>query len=218
MSGKNRGIFMKKFNLFEEIIVVKKENLLNALSSDKSFGIKIDGEISFKPYEANDILIFEHENPKNEMISIEDTFGKNYQVLLDGERVLIKAFSNWQDIINMNSPRCTYDDTTSDGVDEFSDKDLEDIGWHASEFDIKYRDLVEVLEDECNGTLICIEQENPYQFSGLGFIDDLKNAKDVLYKYCQKEVKRLINEHEDYRLDKLTDDEEEAAEFFKALN
>ena len=206
---------MKKFNLFEEIIIVDKGKLLEAIGSNKTFGIRVDGDICSEPFSVHDILIYQ--GVVNKEAPIESAFGKNYQILLDNDRVLIKAFSNWQEIIKFNTPRATYDDTTADGVDEFSTKEMEDIGWHAAEFNINYRTLVELLEEKCDGTLICIEQEEPYQFSGLGFIDDFTQAKDILFDYCQKEIKRLINEDDNYKQESLSDDEEEAAEFFKAI-
>ncbi|OHD96592.1 MAG: hypothetical protein A3E21_02990 [Sulfurimonas sp. RIFCSPHIGHO2_12_FULL_36_9] len=204
---------MKKFNLFKEIIIADRNVLTEAINSGKLFGIRVDGNICYEPFTLDDILIYR--GTPDASLPIETIFGKNYQVLEDNDRVLIKAFSNWQEIIGFNSPRATYDDTTADGVDEFSTKEMENIGWHASEFNIKYRTLVDVLEDKCEGTLICIEQEEPYQFSGLGFIDDLADARDVLFEYCQREIQRLINEDEDYAQDNLNDDELEAAEFFK---
>ncbi|DAB27634.1 MAG: hypothetical protein A2513_01860 [Sulfurimonas sp. RIFOXYD12_FULL_33_39] len=206
---------MKKFNLFKEIIVADTKNLLQAINSAKVFGIKIDGEICYEPFGINDILIYK--GIPDTTLPLESAFGKNYQILQDGNRVLIKTFSNWQEIIGFNSARATYDDTTADGVDKFSTKEMEDIGWNATEFNISYRTLVDVLENECEGTLICIEQEDPFQFSGLGFVDNLTDASDILFKYCQNEIKRLINEHEDYNIDKLSDDEQEAADFFKAI-
>jgi hypothetical protein len=206
---------LKKFNLIREIIVAKKEELLNALSSLKTFGIDIEGKICFEPFSIKDVLIYK--GTPNNTATLESSLGKNYQVVLDGERVLIKAFANWQEIIGFNAPRATYNDTTSDGVDEFSTKEMEEIGWHASEFGITYRTLVDVLEERCEGTLICIEQEDPYQFSGLGFVEDPDKARDILFDYCHKEVKRLIAEDEDYKEEKLSDDEREAAEFFKAI-
>jgi len=206
---------VKKLNLFKEIIVAERDNLKKAIDSGKLFGIRVDGRICYEPFALNDILIYA--GIPNANLPIEVAFGKNYQILEDDNRVLIKAFGAWQDIIGFNNKRATYDDTTADGVDEFSTKEMEEIGWHATEFGIKYRTLVEVLEEKCNGTLICIEQEEPYQFSGLGFIDDLSNARDVLFDFCQKEVKQLITEDEDYAKDSLNDDELEAAKFFKAI-
>jgi hypothetical protein len=206
---------VKKFNLFKEIIVANRDDLKKAIDSGKIFGIHVDGSICYEPFTVNDILIYR--GSPDATLPIGSAFGKNYQILEDDDRVLIKAFGNWQEIIGLNTPRATYDDTTADGVDEFSTKEMENIGWHAAEFNIKYRTLVELLEEKCDGTLICIEQEEPYQFSGLGFVDDLENARDVLFDFCQREVKRLMSEDEDYAKDNLNDDELEAAEFFKAL-
>ncbi len=203
---------MKKFNLFKEIIVVKRSKLLEAIESQKHFGVRVDGEICYEPFTTADILIYSGVAVANS--SIESVLGKNYQIVEDDERVLIKAFSNWQEIIGFNSPRATYDDTTADGVDEFGTKEMEDIGWHATEFNISYRAIVDMLESECEGTLICIEQVEPYQFSGLGFVANLESAKDMMFEYCQKEIKRLLSEDEDFALENLTDDELEAARFF----
>ena len=207
---------MKKFNLFKEIIVVDKNQLAEALGSAKEFGIRVDGRISYAPFRADDVLIYA--GVADAKSPLESAFGKNYQVVEDDDRVLIKAFSNWQEIIGFNKHRATYDDTTADGVDEFATKEMEEIGWHATEFNITYRTLVDVLEKECDGTLICLEQEEPsYLFSGLGFVNDLDNAKDVLFEFCQKEVKRLIKEDRDFQPENLSDDEMEAAKFFGVL-
>ncbi len=206
---------MKKFNLFKEIIVADKEELFEALKSDKIFGIRVDGSICYEPFGAHDVLIFSGiAQTKN---SLEEAFGRNYQVVEDEERVLIKAASNWQEIIGFNKARATYDDTTADGVDEFGTKEMEDIGWHATEFNISYRTLVEILENECAGTLLCIEYEEPYRFSGLGFVDDLDEARDILFGFCKKEIERLIETDDDFKKERLSDDEKEAAEFFGVL-
>jgi hypothetical protein len=218
---------MKKFNLFNEIIIVNKQELLNAINTNKIFGINIKGEILFEPYKEKEMLIFSAKIEKKENqtalapskpISLNDIFGKNYQVVEDEDRVLIKAFSNWQEIINLNVKRASYDDTTGDGVDKFSNPILEDIGWKATDFDIKYRAIVEHLEENCEGTLLCIEQEEPsYQFSGLGFLEDDEEAKKVMYNYCQTIVKKMVKEDPLFAKENLDDDEEEAARFFEAI-
>ncbi|MGE3612467.1 MAG: hypothetical protein AB7G20_03150 [Sulfurimonas sp.] len=203
---------MKKFNLFKEIIVADKEELFEALKSDKIFGIRVDGAICYEPFGAHDVLIFSGSTEIKS--SLEEALGKNYQIVEDEERVLIKAASNWQEIIGFNKARATYDDTTADGVDELGTQEMEVIGWHATEFNINYRTLVEVLEQECSGTLLCIEYEEPYRFSGLGFVDDLDKARDVLFAFCKKEIERLIETDDDFKKESLSDDEKEAAEFF----
>jgi len=216
---------MKKFNLFKEIIIVKKTDLIQAVNSSKTYGITIHGEIKYTPFSDGEILIYQGKyTPKStNMLSTAPTptfteiLGKNYQVVEDDERVLVKAFSNWQELIGVNMPRASYDDTTGDGVAEFSNKELENIGWNATEFNINYRTLVELIEEKCEGTLLCIEQEEPYQFSGLGFINDNTFAKEILFDFCQAKAKKLMDEDPLYAKDKLSDDEEEAAEFFKLL-
>ena len=214
---------MKKFNLFKEIITVKRDAVFHAINSGKTFGINIEGEIVYEPYAEKEILIFSGKHipkPLNALTppspaKIEDVFGKNYQVVEDDERVLIKAFSNWQELIGLNTPRCSYDDTTADGVAEFSNKDLEEIGWQATEFNINYRDLVDEVEAKCEGYILCIEQEEPqYQFSGLGFIADDKEAYKVMFAYAKAHVQKMLDTHEDFTRDLLTDDEEDAAKFF----
>ena len=206
---------MKKFNLFNEIIITDKSTLLQAINSAKLFGIDINGTIKYEPFENNDILIYQG---KPEIVEdFKNVLGKNYQLVEDADRVLIKAFSNWQELIAINTPRASYDDTTADGVAEFSNSDLEDIGWHATEFNINYRTLVELLEEKCEGTLLCIEQEDPYQFSGLGFLSDNDSAKKVLFEFCQSKVKDMIENDPLFKKEDLTDDEEDAAKFFKII-
>ena len=216
---------MKQFNLFKEIITVDKSALLNAVNSTREFGINIKGEVVFAPFDDKEILIYQGKHtPKatNALMpskpkTLADIFGKNYQVVEDDERVLLKAFSNWQELIKVNTPRASYDDTTGDGVDKFADAKLEDIGWNATEFDITYRELVELLEKNVAGTLLCIEQEEPYQFSGLGFISDDEEAYKVLFTHCQEKIKHIIENDPLYAKEKLSDDEKEAAEFFECL-
>ena len=217
------GNTMKKFNLFKEIITAERKEVFTAINSGKIFGINITGKIVYEPFAEKEILIFSGKYTQKPVsaltppspVKIEDIFGKNYQIVEDDERVLIKAFSNWQELIGINTPKCSYDDTTADGVAEFSDKGLEEIGWQATEFNINYRDLVNELEAKCEGYVLCIEQEEPqYQFSGLGFLTDAKHANEVLFAYAKEHVKNMIATHEDFVRDMLTEEEEEAAKFF----
>jgi hypothetical protein len=216
---------MKKFNLFNEIVIAQKQDLLNAINSSEEFSITLTGDIKYAPYSDSDIFIYrgKYKAPKISAMAppkvptLSDIFGRNYQIVEDGERILIKAFSNWQELIGINTPNALYDDTTADGVAEFSHKELENIGWHITEFNIKYRELVEVLEENCEGTILCIEQEEPYQFSGLGFLSNSDDAVKFLYNYAQKIVKEKLANDADFDKDDLDDDQAEAAEFFKAL-
>lgn len=217
---------MKKFNLFKEIITADKKELLQAINTGKTFAVNYKGKIKTPPYADKEILIFEGKHSAKPVsaltppapMKLEEVFGKNYQIVEDEDRVLIKAFSNWQELIGLNTPRSSYDDTTADGVAEFSHKNLEEIGWQATEFNIDYRKLVELAEEKCEGITLCIEQEEPqYQFSGLGFIFDDEAAEKIFFEYAKNHVQHMIDTHEDFVKEDLTDDEEDAAKFFGLL-
>jgi hypothetical protein len=216
---------MKKFNLFNEIIVADRAALMRALNASKPFGITIEGEIVYEPDIDNALLIYKGTpipasvsalSPASSR-SLSEVLGSNYQVVEDDERILIKAAAAWQEIIAINRGNASYDDTSGDGISEFADKTLEEIGWHATEFDISYRDIVEEIEAGCEGTLLCIEQEEPYRFSGMGFIADYGCARKLAYDYCRSRIDTAMKSDTAYAKENLTDDEEEAATFFKTL-
>lgn len=212
---------MKKFNLFKEIIIADKSELLRAANSQRKFAIAYNGEILYEPFPPTLISVFEGSVPPLSPLStttsrpITSMLGDAYRVVEDDDRILIKAAGAWQSIIGYNQKRALYDDTTGDGIAEFSDKTLEEIGWHATEFNIGYRDIVEQFEEKCEGILLCIEQDEPYQFSGMGFVFDTDHARRIGYEFCAAIIKDKLENDEDFAT--LTDDEEEAAEFFKGV-
>ncbi len=215
----------KKFNIITEIIITDNEELSQALSSNKEFAITTEGKIVYAPFNSSDIFIYKGKiTPTPEAgqnipkpLLKQELLGRYYQVVEDGDRILIKAAGAWQDIIAYNTENCSYDDTTGDGVDVFKDQELEDMGWKITDFDVKYRTLVEMFEEKADITLLCYEQEEPYQFSGLGYFNDIKQAREILFDYCQKTIKDKIANDSDYDKESLDDDQIEAAEFFKAL-
>ena len=216
---------MKKFNVLKEIIVVLRTELLQAINTNQEFAINYKGEVVTPPYAEKEIFIFKGkaQAPKASALSmpkpqsIAEILGKNYKVVEDEGRILIKASGNWQELININMPNTDYDDTTADGVAEFANKEMETIGWYGDEFNVNYREMVEELEEKADGVVLCVEQEEPYQFSGMGFIFDIEDAKTILFNLCQAKAKDKIENDSDFAIDNLTDDEEEAAHFFKLL-
>ena len=216
---------MKKFNVLKEIIVVLRTDLLKAINTNQEFAINYKGEVVAPPYAVKEIFIFKGkvQAPKVSALSIPkpqsiaEILGKNYKVVEDEGRILIKASGNWQELITINMPNTDYDDTTADGVAEFANKEMETIGWFGDEFNVNYREMVEVLESKADGVVLCVEQEEPYQFSGMGFILNIESAKEILFDFCQAKAKEKIETDSDFAIDTLTDDEEEAAKFFKLL-
>jgi len=221
----NRNDNMKKFNLVKEIIVISRADLLKAINTQQDFAINYKGAVVYPPYAPREAFIFKGKAqapqatalsiPKPQ--SIAQILGKNYKVVEDEERVLIKAAGNWQELIAVNLPSAEYDDTTADGIAEFADKEMEQIGWLATDFDVDYRDMVDDLEEKCDGLIFCIEHEEPYQFSGMGIIFDIDQARQTLFDFCQKQVFEKLKSDPLFAADQLTDEEAIAAKFFKAL-
>ncbi|MBU1642280.1 hypothetical protein KKE54_02875 [bacterium] len=216
---------MKKFNLLKEIIVIQRDALLKAINTNQEFAISYKGDVVYPPFDAKEIFVFKGKAaaPKTSALSmpqpqsIAQILGSNYKVVEDEERVLIKAGGNWQALIAANIPNSDYDDTTGDGISEFADEQLEDMGWHATEYSIDYRDMVTQLEESADGILFCIERDEPYQFSGLGYLFDIEEARQLVYGYCQNIIKDKLANDPDFAPDKLTDDEEKAARYFECL-
>ncbi len=216
---------MKKFNLLKEIIVISREELLKAINTNKEFAVSYKGDVVYPPYGEKEIFVFKGKAsaPKASALSlpkpqsIADILGKEYKVVEDEDRVLIKAAGNWQALIGINTPNSDYDDTTGDGISEFADEQLEEMGWHATDFNIDYRAMVSHLEENVDGLLFCIERDEPYQFSGLGYIFDIENARRLTFSYCQNIIKDKLANDPDFSPDNLTDDEEQVARFFECL-
>ncbi|SFV58395.1 hypothetical protein MNB_SM-7-1338 [hydrothermal vent metagenome] len=215
---------MKKFNLLKEIIIVDQKDLLKAINSQQEFGITLNGDITFKP--DKHILIYKGKyvpktaplSPPTQSTIVQDLLGDDYKTAQSEGKIGIKAAKAFRKIAKINYEKALYDDTSADGVFEFADKKLEEIGWYADEFGITYRELIELLEEKAKGVLLCIEQEKPsYQFSGLGFVDNIDEAYELLYSFAQKRIKEKIENDPLFSKEKLTKDEKEAANYFKAL-
>ncbi len=206
---------MKKFNIVKEIIIVDRVALMQALNSTKRFAITHDGRVLHEPYAATDIFIYQGQmtpQPTSAMMptkpqTLAEMMGYKYKIVEDDDRVLIKAGTAWQDLIPLNMANCDYDDTTGDGIDKFSDDGLEEIGWQATEFGVLYRDIVDVIEEKCEGILFCIEHEGDnYQFSGLGYITDRECSRTTAFDYCKERVEKALSDTNVYPAGEFTDD------------
>ncbi len=216
---------MKKFNLQKEIIIISRSELFSAINSTKNFAISIDGKIHYEPFSEKEIYVYQGAVKPETTSSLsmpkprtlKEILGNSYNIVEDDERILLKAAGAWTQIIAYNLANADYDDTSADGIADFSDSTLEDIGWHATEFNINYRELSEYLEAKCDGILLCVEIEEPYQFTGLGFIRDRKCAHTKLFNYCKEKIAYELKNNPDFNPENLSEDEEEATEFFKLL-
>jgi hypothetical protein len=212
---------MKIFNVAKEKIKVKKTPLMQAINSGKTFGITHLGEVVYPPYNEKDIFIFKGsmkvETPAFAIAKqrgLSELFGNLYKIQEEHDWVEVDAAAAWGEIVGFNQEHASYDDSTSDGIMDLGDQILEDMSWHATEFGISNRDISDVIEKECEGTLLCLHKEEPFIFSSLIFIDDIVCAREKVEAYITKVIEEKIESDPEFARENLTADEEEAALFF----
>ncbi len=215
---------MKKFNLEVEKISVSKQALLQAINSGKEFAITHDGRVVNSPFSPKDIFIYKGTMPipklimmKTETISLSSMFGDLYSLEESEDKVIFSASKAWNVIVPINLENASFDDSTSDGIMDLNDKELEDMSWHGVEWGVTNRDISDIIEKECEGTLFCIHTENPFMFSSLVFIDDMNCAREKVRGYIEDVIKDKLENDPDFQRDSLSDDEEESAKFFGVL-
>ncbi len=99
-----------------------------------------------------------------------------------------------------------YQDHPNDGIDLFSDTQLEAMGWHSSSFDfITYRDIANFIEENCEGTLTF--NDHPMGFNGFVEVDNIEDVRTQVKEFIISEIKTN-------KLDEYDDDQLEAIEFF----
>ncbi len=215
---------MEKFNLVEEKIIVKKTALMQAINKGEEFAITHRGEVLYPPYSDKDIFIFKGalkiDTPAFAIAKqrgLNELFGQLYKIKEEGDEVIFEAENAWGEIVGFNQENASYDDTTSDGIMDLGDKELEEMSWHATEFGITNRDISDVIEEGCEGTLFCIHKERPFMFSSLIFIDDFACAREKVRAAIKEKIADKIANDADFARETLTEDEEEAARFFGVI-
>jgi hypothetical protein len=212
---------VKKFNLEKEYISVKKDELLQAINSGKEFAITHKGQVVTPPYSDKDIFIYKGSIPipnlialKTEAVNLSEMFGSLYKVEEREDTVIFFASMAWNEIVSINLENASFDDTTSDGIMDLGDSELEDMSWHGIEYEVTNRDISDVIEAECEGTLFCIHKEEPFMFSSLVYIDDMACAREKVREYIKKIIKDKLDNNPDFQRDNLSDEQKEAAKFF----
>ena len=209
---------MKKINLYREKIYIKTADILQALNSKKEFVITIDGDVKFE-FDNNEIIIFKGEFPKTNLLlqppTLKSVLGDGYIVKLKDNMFEINCMGAWQRIYKFNINNATYDDG-GEGINEFDDEELEDIGWYATDFDINYRTLVDIIEKNCNMVLLCneIDDGDNYIFNGLGFVKDMECARTTIKEFVIKEIKDKLSNDSEYKRETLDKSQLKALKYF----
>jgi len=207
----------KKINFLVDEVQVSNALFSKAINSNREFGIGIDGDIDYD-LKSGKAYIFKGEaNLFNKL----EPLGKGYKIKATFVTVTISFDNIWNRIIDINTDSAMYEDSASDGIADFQDSTLENIGWHGVEFKISYRDMVEFLEKHIDGTVICVEQEEPYMFNGFGFIsnENIEKARELLFDFTKSEIIKHISENKT-EFDKygFSDDQQDSINYFKIQN
>jgi hypothetical protein len=190
----------QRVDLANNIIAINNLAFAKAIYSAEDFAISLSGKIiNFKNknkifYNFDDIIIF---NGKASLINKLEPLGNSFKIKSNFSQVSISIQHSFNKIFDLNRHLALYEDTSSEGIDNFRDKILEEIGWNAIEFGITYRKLVEFLEENGNGVLIFFENSDPnlYSFNGLAFanLDNLELNRKILKDFVKNEIKNQID-------------------------
>jgi len=208
---------MKKINLLTDEISVKSSSLINALNRKQEFAITIDGDIKFTPFEQKVVHIYKGlpEQKSGLSLSALSVLQGKYKLRQQGDIIYIHAGAEWQNILDMNTRISLYEDVSADGIDVFKDEELENMGWHATDFDIGYREIVEEIEEKLeDGHLVFIEVNEPYRFSGFCVVNDIESTRSIVFNFVKNKIIEKIKNNENFAEDKLTSDEKKAAKYF----
>lgn len=210
---------MKKINIKNIELNIDITQILNLCNTKNTFFIDIDGNVITNEADTkNKAIIFKSDSSKKlssllDAKALANEVFSSYKPSIVGTICKIKPLQNWQNIIGLNTSSMLYFDHQSDGVELFEDKTLEDYGWQASALDINYRAISDFIEDNCEGTLLCYDNE--IQFSGFVIADDIndvqKQVKEFIINQTKENIKNDLIEVDD-------EDVIEALEYFGINN
>lgn len=215
---------MKIYNLLNYQVEVEKSRFLNAINAQKPIAITIEGEIIKNEQGSLPSLPYIFIGKPKSLVRttlmnptpLSKILGDNYEIEDNNNKITICAKKAWQEVLKANEPFYLYQDTTSDGITEFTDDELDDLIWYSCEFGINYREVAEFLEKNVEGTIVCVENENPYYFNGCIFVDNIKIAREKAFLFIKESLKNKIDSKE-IDLNNLENDEKEALKFFELI-
>jgi hypothetical protein len=203
----------KKINVLTDKIIVSNGEFSKAINSKKEFGIDIEGKVLYEK-DPNKFLIFWG---RANLVAKNQILGAEYGVQMSFVSVTIDLQKSWDRLMELNSLNALYEDHSAEGIDNFKDKELEEIHWFSVEFGITSRELATELENFAEGYLVGLEHEEPYNFSGLGFLnkEDLESSRKHLFQFTKEKIEEKIEkEKEEFEKYGFTEDQEESLEFF----
>ena len=122
------------------------------------------------------------------------------------KQIEIEKPAEFLKLIAENKNNYLYNDHPSDGIDLFTDEQIELYGWHAISFDeITYRKIAEFIEEHCDGEFVF--NDHPMGFNAYAILSDVEKARVQIKEFIVDIITKLD-------LSDLDDDQEDALEFF----
>jgi len=209
---------MNDINIKDLKINIELAALLNAIESKNSFDIDVDGMVYVNnTIPKNRVVIFSADAQTASGLfdiqtKVKNLFGNDYKPQVVGSHCVITPLPSWMKVLDLNKNSMLYFDHQTDGVEYFEHKDIEDIGWQAVVLDIKYRDISDFIEKNCEGTFLFYD--NGMHFNGFVVVEDAEEVKSKLMDFI-KELIAVKIKNEELDLNDLDDDQTESLEFFE---
>ena len=122
------------------------------------------------------------------------------------KKIEIEKPAEFLKLIEENKNNYLYNDHPSDGIDLFTDEEIEQYGWHAIAFDnITYRIIAQFIEEHCDGEFVF--NDHPMGFNAYAVLSDVQKARIQIKDFIVEKIKS-------FDLTCLDDDQQEAIKFF----
>ena len=177
-------------------VTVDIKDLMNALSSEKSFLIDISGNILLNNDDKSIVIMFKSdERDKISLITDTNTiilnlFKTGYKPSIKDNKCILKPIGAWLKIVELNKENHLYFDHQSDGIELFEDKQIEEFGWFSSALEINHRKIASFIEENTQGTFVFFD--NDIIFNGFVISKDINECraqvKDFIIKSINKEI------------------------------
>jgi hypothetical protein len=122
------------------------------------------------------------------------------------KKIEIEKPDEFLKLIAKNKDLYLYNDHPTDGIDLFTDEQIELYGWWATTFEeITYRDIAQFIEENCDGEFVF--NDHPMGFNAYAILADVQTARVQIKDFIISKIKKLD-------LSDVDDDQKEALEFF----
>lgn len=182
-------------------VTVDIKDVMNALSSNKSFVIDINGNVLLEHVDKSVVIMFKNDlSDKISLIKetnaiILNLFKTGYKPSIKDNKCILKPIGAWLKIVELNKENHLYFDHQSDGIELFEDKQIEEFGWFSSALEINHRMIASFIEENTQGTFVFFD--NDIIFNGFVISKDIMKCREQVKDFIIKSINKEILDLED---------------------